>query len=136
MAGPCFAAKVAGTYNLGVTADAACDCGAPYVPVGARAVEAIKGNPKKSNRAIAGELGVDEKMVRIARKKAGAAAECSAPGKRVGKDGDIQRDALSDLVYGRRIGKDGKSYPAKSKRPDLRLCRRRRPAASFFGLAG
>jgi hypothetical protein len=50
-----------------------CSCGIPYVPKTMRAADAIKANPDKSNRAIAADLGIDEKTVRIAR------ADYSAP---------------------------------------------------------
>jgi hypothetical protein len=80
--------------ECGATTDAACDCRAPYVPAGTRAARAIAANPWKSNRALATECGIDEKMIRLARKKSGA--EHSAPEKR--------------------IGKDGKKYPVKPRR--------------------
>jgi hypothetical protein len=44
----------------GATADAACDCGATYMPVSVRAADAIAKNPENSNRAIAAELKVAE----------------------------------------------------------------------------
>jgi hypothetical protein len=46
------------------------------VPAFKRAEEAIKADPTKSNRAIAGEIGVDPETVRRARNKSGAA--CAA----------------------------------------------------------
>jgi len=49
-------------------ADAACNCGAPYVPAGRRAAEAVATNPEKSDRAIAAEIGVDRETVARARK--------------------------------------------------------------------
>jgi hypothetical protein len=73
--------------SCGAEANAACNCGVGYVPKTARAAEAIKANPEKSNRAIAAEVGADEKTVRKAR------ADQSAP----------------ETV----TGKDGKKYPAK-----------------------
>jgi hypothetical protein len=80
-----------GCSMCGATTDAACDCGASYVPAGQRAAEAITANPEKSDRAIAAEIGVDHKTVGAARRSVG---EHSPPEKRVGQD--------------------GKSYPAKS----------------------
>jgi hypothetical protein len=74
----------------GVTADAACDCGAPYQPVSARAAQAIAENPEKSNRAIAAELGVSKDSVRKAREAGG----------------------YQSPPADKRVGRDGKSYPA------------------------
>ena len=62
--------------------NAACTCGAPYVPKKQRAAEAIAANPQKSNRAIADEIGVSEPTVRRARQ--GASSDAS---EREGKDG-------------------------------------------------
>jgi hypothetical protein len=77
----------------GSIAHAACDCDAPYVRV-----EAALADPKNLNRsnvAIARDLGVDEATVRRRRKTGSAPAEPEA----------------------KRVGLDGKSYPAK--RPKL-----------------
>jgi hypothetical protein len=76
--------------GCGAKAEATCDCGLPYVPAGVAAAKAIKANPEKSNYAIAKEIGIDEKTVRRVRGTAKA-------------------------VTARRIGKDGKSYPAAKK---------------------
>jgi hypothetical protein len=57
-----------------------------------RAVEAIRANPNKSNRAIAAELGVSDMTVKRAREASGATFD--AP---------------------ERIGRDGKSYPATQR---------------------
>lgn len=73
--------------SCGVEANASCNCGVAYAPKIVRATEAIKANPQKSNRAIAEEIGADEKTVRKAR------ADQSAP--------------VGDCV-----GRDGKSYPS------------------------
>jgi predicted transcriptional regulator len=54
------------------------------VTAGAAAAAAVAANPDKTNRAIAGDLGVDEGTVRKARR---SVAENSATGKRTGKDG-------------------------------------------------
>jgi hypothetical protein len=40
-----------------------CQCGVPYVPKTVRAAEAIAAHLEKSDRAIAGEIGVDHKTV-------------------------------------------------------------------------
>jgi hypothetical protein len=69
-----------------------CRCGVPYVPKTARAAEAIRAHPEKSNRAIADEIGADEKTVRKAR------ADQSAPA------------AVT--------GRDGKQYPARAPRQE------------------
>jgi len=74
--------------------EAACNCGAPVVPLGTRLAEAIAKKDGKSNRTIAAEQGCSEGAVRKAR---GSAAYEYAPDDR-------------------RIGRDGKSYPAKPTR--------------------
>jgi hypothetical protein len=63
-----------------------------YKPKAVRARRAVEANPEKSNRAIAEEIGVDEKTIRKAR------ADLSAP------------ESVT--------GKDGKNYPAKRPRND------------------
>jgi hypothetical protein len=73
--------------GCGAETNATCNCGMEYRPKSERAREAVEANPEKSNRAIAEEIGVDEKTVRKAR------ADQSAP------------ESVT--------GKDGKSYPAK-----------------------
>jgi hypothetical protein len=78
--------------GCGAEANAPCNCGVSYVPKVVRAREAIAANPEKSNRAIAEEIGADEKTVRKAR------ADQSAP------------ESVT--------GKDGKNYPAKRPRND------------------
>src|SRR5262249_2612113 len=68
-----------------------------YTPTGTRALRAVTENPEKSDRAIAGEIGVGKDTVRRARTGAHAPV-----GKRVGKDGKVsqapkpRRDRLSD----------------------------------------
>ena len=47
----------------------------------------IARNPEKSNRAIAAEIGVDDKTVAKARRNSGV--DNSAPEKRLGKDGKM-----------------------------------------------
>ena len=82
--------------KCGATTHAHCDCGVAYVPVSAIVAPAIAKpeNATKTNRALAAELGIDERTVRRAR--AGSGAAFAAPEKRVGKD--------------------GKSYPARQSR--------------------
>ena len=77
--------------KCGAHARAACNCGVEYVPARERAAAAVAANPEKSNRAIAGDIGVSEPTVRRAR----SGASYDAPEKRVGQD--------------------GKNYPAKRK---------------------
>jgi len=73
--------------SCGAAGIAACDCGAPYMPAADRAAKALAANPRKSNRAIAGEVGVDEGTVRKIRK---SSAEYSAVDTRVGRDGKVR----------------------------------------------
>lgn len=69
--------------DCGTETDAKCNCGKPYVPKLALAAAAIKANPEKSNRAIADEIGADEKTIRKAR----AGADSPHHGIVVGLDG-------------------------------------------------
>jgi DNA-binding transcriptional MocR family regulator len=80
----------------GATADAACACGAPYLPAGERTAKAVAdpANKNKSSRAIAAELGVSPDTVDRARK---ATARNQAVEKRVGLDGKARRLPLSSL---------------------------------------
>jgi hypothetical protein len=68
----------------GAEANASCNCGKPYVPAKQRAADAVAAHPEKSNRAIAAEVGVDEKTVRQARD---STADYSAVEERTGLDG-------------------------------------------------
>jgi hypothetical protein len=70
----------------GAGASAACCCGAPYVAPGIRAIDAVKANPGKSDRAIAAEIGVGPETVRRARK-----STASDEAVRIGKDGKMRR---------------------------------------------
>jgi hypothetical protein len=79
----------------GATADAACSCGAAYVPVVECAAKAVAATPQKSDRAIAAQLGIDHKTVAKARRAGG---ELSPPQTR--------------------IGRDGKTYPMPKARPN------------------
>lgn len=72
----------------GAASTAACDCGAPYVPATARAAKAIAATPKKSDRAIAREIGVSDTTVLRARR---ATASHEAVDSRVGRDGKVRR---------------------------------------------
>ena len=70
----------------GAQANASCNCGKPYVLAKQRAAWALAANPRKSNVAIAEEIGVGETTVRRAR-------EGSPHGEpeREGKDGKLYR---------------------------------------------
>ena len=80
--------------KCGAKTEAACDCGVGYEPARVVAAKAVKANPEKSNRAIAAELGIHHDTVREARKS-------------------VAGFPATD----RRIGTDGKSYPAT--KPDV-----------------
>ncbi len=69
----------------GAEANASCGCNAIYRPKAQRAAEAIKEHPEKSNRAIADEIGVDEKTVRQARDSTADNSAVDEP--RIGLDG-------------------------------------------------
>lgn len=71
--------------SCGASGIAACDCGAPYIPAAERAAKAIADSPRKSDRAIAAEIGV------------------SAP--TVGK---ARRATVSEFTVDTRVGRDGK----------------------------
>ena len=73
----------------GAEANASCNCGKPYVPKLQRAADAVAEHPEKSNRAIADEIGVDEKTVRQAR--ASTADHSAVEEPRTGKDGKTRK---------------------------------------------
>lgn len=81
--------------GCGSEANASCNCGVAYVPKADRIKKAIEASPEKSTRAIAAELGdvshVAVQKVRAAMEEAG----------------------VNQLTPDQRIGRDGKSYPAK-----------------------
>lgn len=72
----------------GASAEAACDCGAPYMPAGERAAQAIEANPGMSDRAIAEQIGIGHQTVGRARKATGPYGPVA---KRTGKDGKTRR---------------------------------------------
>lgn len=74
--------------KCGASANAACGCGASYVPAGTRAAKGIAANPRKSDRAIAAELGVGNATVSRARRR--STVSDGTVGKRVGRDGKIR----------------------------------------------
>jgi hypothetical protein len=83
-----------GCSACGATVDAACDCGAPYIPARQRVPEFDAANPGKSTRQVADALGLSQTNVVKARKNS---REQGCSPERV-------------------TGADGKSYPAA--RPD------------------
>ena len=74
--------------ECGAAGIAACDCGAPYMPAGERAAKAIAANPRKSDRAIAAELGINQSTVSRARPPTDAPASVDT---RVGLDGKVRQ---------------------------------------------
>ena len=74
--------------ECGAVTHSACECGAAYMPAGARAAEAVAATPHRSNRAIAADLGVSEGTVRTARQ---STAQGYAVDRRVGLDGKARR---------------------------------------------
>jgi hypothetical protein len=67
--------------KCGAETNASCNCGVTYVPAAKRVAKYDRENPGRSNRAVANDLGVDEKTVRKAR------ADRSAPDEVTGRDG-------------------------------------------------
>jgi hypothetical protein len=76
--------------SCGASARAGCNCGVPYVPAGDRAAAAVAANPKKSDRAIAAEIGVGNATVSRARRKATVSCDTVVE-KRTGKDGKARK---------------------------------------------
>lgn len=73
----------------GSLANAACDCGAPYLPAGQRAAEAIVANPRMSDRAIAQEIGASPTTVGKARAQLSSSGQLDS--ERIGLDGKERR---------------------------------------------
>ena len=82
--------------SCGITADARCDCGAPYVVAGVLAQQAVVQFPEKSNCAIAEELGISEATVRRARNTGSSNDE---PEKRIGRDGKQYPSSAGRFYY-------------------------------------
>jgi hypothetical protein len=80
-----------------------CDCNAP---ARLRAIEAVKVNPEKSDRAIAKDVGASPTTVGKARGQVSTTGHLN--GKKTAK-GDANTSPT------KRIGRDGKAYPAKQK---------------------
>ena len=67
--------------------DRECDCSAPAVPKTQRAIEAIKADPDRSDRAIAKDIGVSQPTVSKARKEVEATDKQLSVEARIGLDG-------------------------------------------------
>ena len=80
--------------GCGAEANASCNCGVSYVAKSARAREAVKANPNRSDRAIAADLGMTHPTVAAARRDLDEGGNNFPP---------------------ERIGRDGKSYPVKQR---------------------
>jgi hypothetical protein len=76
--------------QCGASANAACNCGAPYVRASARAAEAVAKTPDKSDRAIADEISVSNQTVKRARSKTNV-TNVTVVKRRKGKDGKSHR---------------------------------------------
>lgn len=72
----------------GAPGEGSCGCGAPYVPPGQRAAEAVRQSPEKSDRAIAADLGIGKDTVRRVREATGA---CAPVQSRIGLDGKTRK---------------------------------------------
>jgi hypothetical protein len=94
--------------ECGVEAAAACDCGAPYVPAGVAAANAVAAHPEKSDRAIAAEIGVSDKTVGRARR---TTADYSAVDTRVGLDGKARKRAAKKAIHAQPTPKPAKPDP-------------------------
>jgi hypothetical protein len=73
----------------GATADAACACGAPYLPAGERAADAVAKNPGMSDREIGAAIGTSHQTVGRARRK--LTGPHGPVAKRVGRDGKARK---------------------------------------------
>jgi hypothetical protein len=70
--------------KCGAAGQGSCSCGAPYLPAGERAGQAVAAHPEKSDSAIAAEIGVNRATVTRARKKT---TRANAHVARTGRDG-------------------------------------------------
>jgi len=70
---------------------AACSCGAIYRPKAQRAAEAVTAHPEKSNRALAEQIGVDEKTIRQARASTADQSAVALRNPRIGLDGKARK---------------------------------------------
>ncbi|HEY7414851.1 MAG TPA: hypothetical protein VH593_06640 [Ktedonobacteraceae bacterium] len=79
--------------ECGSSAEASCECGVAYIPASEYARRELEKHPEMSDRALAAKIGVGTMTVSRARKKVG----------------------VPNGTPEKRVGKDGKSYPASSK---------------------
>jgi hypothetical protein len=68
-----------------------CDCSAPAIPKTQRAIEAIKADPDRSDRAIAKDIGVSQPIVSKARKEVEATDKQLSVEARTGLDGKTRK---------------------------------------------
>jgi hypothetical protein len=81
-------------YNFRCSAcggDRECDCSAPAIPKTQRAIEAIKADPDRSDRAIAKDIGVSQPTVSKARKEVAATDKQLSVEARTGLDGKTRK---------------------------------------------
>ena len=87
--------------ECGAITEAVCDCNAGYLPAGEYAELYLAENPDRSNRAIADHLKMSDTTVMRARQRVEA------------------RAGAANEAHEKRVGRDGKSHPAKRSRPKL-----------------
>jgi hypothetical protein len=75
--------------GCGAEANAACNCGKPYVPKLKRAAEAVAAHPEKSDRALAKEVGVSPTTMGKARESTVHTGQLDEP--RIGLDNRERR---------------------------------------------
>jgi hypothetical protein len=109
MEAPVPSARQLRCSECGEIAEAACDCGAPYLPAGARAAEAIAKHPEKSDRAIAAEAGVNRRTVVRARKQLVHSAPVAE--QRIGLDGKKRKQPKRKL----KIVSNGDEMPSEEE---------------------
>ena len=80
--------------KCGAQAEAACDCGQPYIPAGQRAEAVLAASPELSDRSLAAAAGVSDFTIRHVRRRLGA-----QPLRRVGKDGRLRSAFLHVSTY-------------------------------------
>ena len=113
-AAPEYAAEGAGDFRRGgAAADAACDCGAPYVPNAAQKREAVvvalKADPKKSNRHVAKATGVHHETVAAVRSDLEDGGEIRHHDERIGSDG-IKQPAKKTKAANKTSKHKGKAH--------------------------
>ena len=103
--------------GCGSEANATCSCGKPYVPKKQRAADAVKANPRKSNVAIAEELGVSDETVRRAREELGSTY---VEGEREGRDGKVYHFPVREVVEDEDSDEDDMWAEPEPDEPDNR----------------